>query len=77
MDNIFSSQRTTNVLLIILVAAMLIFAVRLETRFSKIQRGLNYIGDNTSEMSSSLSQIKDDTKYIEIYTEETVNLLER
>ena len=77
MNDIFSSQRTTNILLVVLIAAIFAFTIYIETRVSKIQRSLYYIGENTSEMNSSLSQIKDGTKYIEIYTGQTANTLKR
>ena len=63
MKNILSSQRTTNILLIILVIAVLGSLIYLDTRFSKIQKSLNYIGDNTWSMDGSLELIDDNTRY--------------
>jgi len=77
MNDIFSSQRITNIILVALVAVALFSVFNLETKLTKMQKSLNYIGGNTEEAGSSLRQIADDTKYIQISTEATVNALER
>ncbi len=77
MNNLLSSQHTTNTLLIILVATILISIFVSGAQINKLQKTLNYISSNVDDMSSSLKQVREDTKYIQISTEQTANILER
>jgi len=68
MNNILSSQRTTNVLMVILVAVMFIFFVRFEIRVSKIQRSVQY-GISNEGVESYLKEISRETDKIYILLE--------
>jgi ABC-type uncharacterized transport system fused permease/ATPase subunit len=55
----FSSQRTTNILLLILLVVISVFVVRFEVRTNEAQRSLNYIGENTWQTAGSVEYIQD------------------
>lgn len=77
MNSLLSRQTLTNSLLVTLVILNLVALFILTNTLGKMQKSLNWIDGHTSEMDSSLNQIKEDTKYIQISTEATVNALER